>query len=440
MKTISAEEFKKLHGEIAYKQFAEKKKKSNVFQRIGANVAEAVKDPLNVIPQRIRQATTTGKPLISFDESGQPSLNREEAQKISDVTLGFTGGGPVASSIKDTVKPIVGTLDNALPAVDSLPNPITNVKEFIAEKAGNITESKIDPQVKTMLQESPVEKFDRYVKSGEEALTDPRKLTPLEKAGDTAYRTAEIIKEDLGNIGKQKSATLESVGDLKIPEIATTQIDKIKKLLQMKLTKEERSLVNEYLKELESLGKTPSARSVDASVDKLQSTLYEKGGIGAIPMTTRIKTFVNQSIKELNGNLKSAVDSKLGSDDYSKLNSAYSRKKVLFNALNKRLGEGGDRGGSLMKRFFSPQDAGTKKLFDFIKKEYGIDLAQDATIAKFVMDTLGDTRAASLLKLPPTSKTGLIDRGLEFIERKLTSPKKVLGKAREKTLRQKSLE
>jgi hypothetical protein len=67
-------------------------------------------------------------------------------------------------------------------------------------------------------------------------------------------------------------------------------------------------------------------------------------------------------------------------------------------------------------------------------------LAQDATIAKFVMDTLGDARSNSLLNLPPTSKMGIAGKVVDFVEKKLTSPKKVFDNARKLTVKKQSLE
>lgn len=49
------------------------------------------------------------------------------------------------------------------------------------------------------------------------------------------------------------------------------------------------------------------------------------------------------------------------------------------------------------------------------------------------METLGDTRARSLLQLPPTSKLGIVQKGLEVVEKKFTSPEKVFNKARSMT-------
>ena len=46
------------------------------------------------------------------------------------------------------------------------------------------------------------------------------------------------------------------------------------------------------------------------------------------------------------------------------------------------------------------------------------------------MDTLGDVRATSMLELPPTTPAGFISKGVDMVEKKLTSPKKVFEKAR----------
>lgn len=353
------------------------------------------------------------------------------AGQISGDILATNQVAKTTQNVVDTgIKAVNNVAEQGKSAYDALSGKLPNITSYPKQFLDKITTDKISPQVKTILQDAPVEKLDRYIADGVKAQSDPRALTPLEKAGETAVSTAKIIKSDLGNLGRQKVATLDSVGNVKVPGVAIEQIDKIKTLLQKNLTKDERGFVNSYIKELEVLGKNPAAKTVDALVDKMQSTFFEKGGLTAIPVTTRIKSLINTSIGEINSKLKSVVDGALGSKDYSILNQQYANKVKLFGALNKSLGAEGARGSSLLKRFFSPQDAGTKKLFGYIKQYYGIDLAQDATLAKFVMETLGDTRAKSLLQLPPMSKSGIIDRALQAVENKLTSPTKVLDKAR----------
>lgn len=475
MKTISQEQFKKIYGENGLAQFKPVTQKTG----IGATIKNAFNSGVEQFKSGIQEANQSSDAGKSFGkglaELGEGTLKATSGlataitsplapmfkpvekgvnfvvDKISNVPAVQNFAQSKAGQTTERVAENVGNLANTVGAVAGIEGGIkglpkvgenlgnafdsikTNVTKYPKQIADKITKGQINKQTQTILKESPVEKFDRYVEAGQKAISDPRELTPLEKAGETAVNTVKIIKDDLSNLGSQKSATIESIGGLKVPNIALKQIEKIKPLLQKKLTDSERVSVNEYLSELETLGKNPTARSFDATIDKIQSSLFEKKSIGAIPVTPRVKAFIKQSFHELNEDFKKSIDKGLGSKDYSALNASYTKKVKIFNALNKALGEEGNRGGSLLKRFFSPQDSGTKKLFDAIKKEYGIDLAQDATLAKFVMETLGDTRARSLLQLPPTSKLGIVQKGLEVVEKKFTSPEKVFNKARSMT-------
>jgi len=411
---------------------------------IAKNVTSSVLSPVTEAIRPIAEATIAP----ALNKITEKITNKQAVQDFTDMMSKYPElSGAIADTIETGlnvagIQATAGTASAGLNAAKSIAtkgvqqtkNAYDAVKtgavKYPKEISDKITMGKINQQTQTMLKEAPAEKFDRYVQSGMKAKQDPRALTPLEEAGETAVNMNRIIKEDLGNIGKQKSATLEPIKNTTAPNIASEQFKKVAPLLQKKLTTAERKLVNDYLKELKSLGERPTLGSVDATIDKLQATLFERGAVGAIPVTTRVKAIINQSIGELNTSLKSIVDKTLGSKDYSVLNKSFSNKTKVFKFLNKALGEEGTRGGSLLKRFFSPQDAGTKKLFAFIKKEYGVDLAQDATLAKFVMETLGDTRARSLLQLPPTSPTSLIGKGLDFLEEKLTSPERVFNKAR----------
>lgn len=353
-------------------------------------------------------------------------LGADQATKVLN-----KGGNIVSKGIdktKSTVKDVIGNTDE--------------ISKYPAQIADTISEkiTKIDPKVKNILETSSVEKFDRYVKVGEEALTDPRKLTPLEQAGELVdNQILPAMKEDLGRIGSQKAKTLQSIKNVQVKDATKEVVDFVKeKVKTSKLTPDESKLINNILSELE-LGKSPTISTLDKTVDLLQSTLYERAKGLSIPVTSRVQGIVNQAIGKLNNVVKTAAKKSLGSGEYSVLNDAYATRIKLFNKLNKAIGEEGTKGGSLFKKFFSPQDAGTKQLFAEIKDIYGIDLAQDATLAKFVMESLGDTRASSLLEQIPTSKTGAVMKGLETLERKLTKPipkaRKIIQK-RESKLKQ----
>lgn len=480
MKTYSAQEFTKLFGKDAYQSFSGGQQSTR--ESISDVIARNFKSGINQVKEGFSQADASNpnnnvgtffkgignigsgaintilSPISPATESTIGKATNFVANKISDIPAvqkfadtgagqaiasgaqdvanyaniaGAVGGAlevpKVGSVVRDTSGNIVGKAQDALSTIKE------NASSYPKVIADKITNGKIDVKTQTILKETPSVTFDKYVQAGEQALTDPRKLTPLEIAGQKGEQVAQQLKDSLKQIGQKKADALASVKTVRLPDVAITQIDKLKSLLQTKLTDSERNLVNQLIDEYKTLGKNPTVGSVDSTIDKLQATLYEKSKGVAVPTTPRIQGIVNKSIGEVNSKLKSAVDNALGNTKYSDLNAMYAERVNTFNTLNKLLGEGGTKGGSLMKRFFSPQDAGIKSLFDTIKKEYGVDLGAEAQVAKFVMDTLGDTRARSLLSLPPTSKLGLINKGLDYVEKKLTSPENVLEKAKSMT-------
>lgn len=400
-----------------------------VFSPLAPITEPLVSKPLQSVADKLAENPT----LQRFSTTGFGKGVANVAENVANyANIAGTVGGvmevpKIGSTIKTGATNLVEDVGNAFDSVTK------NVSKYPKQIADKITMGKIDTRTQTILKETPSSIFDKYVKAGEEAVKDPRKFTPLEIAGQEAENVVKSLKESMGKIGQQKTEVLDSVKTTRAVDVATKQIEKIKPLLQKKLTDSERGLLTQYLDELNSLGKKPTAGSVDATIDKLQATLFEKSKGVAVPMTTRIKSFINKSIGELNSDLKAVVDKATGNTKYSDLNAAYAERINIFNKLNKALGEDAARGGSLMKRFFSPQDSGIKSLFKEIKNNYGIDLGKDATIAKFVMDTLGDTRARSLLQLPPLSKMGLASRAVDFVEKKLTSPEAVIKKARTMT-------
>jgi len=413
----------------------------------GFQEQQQAKNPLELIEGGIKSAAgvveAASSPLAPIIE---PTLGKGVefvADKISDIPavqdFATSKAGEVTERVVEDIANVntVASLFLGGRSAKGIKNPIKNTPE-IASKIKSYPDgirtaltdkvTTLDPKVKNILETANIEKFDNVVKAGQEALNDPRAFTPLERAGEKAKNLLGTIKEDLGNVGKQKSKSLESIGDTKLPDVGTTAIEKMSNTTRsMNLTKAERGLVNQFIEEVKILGKKPTLRSVDKLVDKLQATMFERKGGTAIPVTTRVKSIVNTAIRDINQQLKDQAKKTIGGDEFTVLNDAYARKIKIFDALNKRLGEDGAKGGSLFKKFFSPQDSGTKSLFSAIKNEYGIDLAEDATLAKFVMDSLGDTRAKTLLEQVPTSATGVVAKGLEMIEKKLTDP---IGKAR----------
>lgn len=406
---------------------------AQAFSAISGTLYNALPEVGRKTLDKLGETIGGGINYIADKISNNPAL--QEAVSNPEFTKNLESGLKIVSDLglisgeiagtKALVKPgeaietgISNTVKELATDTEKLSTYPTSIADAISEKI-----TRIDPKVKNVLDTTSIEKFDNYVKAGEEAIKNPRALTPLEKAGDIVKtRILPTIKEDLSKIGSQKSKSLSSIGNTQIPNATQDVISYIKESTKgLKLTPEENKLIKQAISDLE-IGKSPTISTIDKTVDLLQNTLFEKSTGVAIPTTSRVKSIINQSIGKLNATVKKVAKETLKSDEYSVLNDAYATRVKLFQNLNKLLGEEGKRGGSLIKRFFSPQDSGTKKLFAQINDIYGIDLAEDATIAKFVMESLGDSRASSLLQMVPLSKGGAVTKAINLAEQKLTKP------------------
>lgn len=419
---------------------ADKISDTKVAQRIAQNQKVGVLlDKIRDLPDEVIDR------IGGIDLIEQAAQYPEQTKKLEDALSVFKSTGDIANvvlaaeGIRGSIQSSTRTVaDTAGKVKDLFPKKgVSITPEVTAKYPTSIIETlqdkvtRLDPQVKNILEDAPIEKFDRYVSQGEKSIKDPRELTPLQQVNEFVdNQVLPNIKQDLSNIGSQKAKSLESVKNTQVKNATADAIAFInEKTKGLKLTPEESKIIAELKSQLE-LGTSPTLGTLDKTVDLLQSTLYEKGGMGSIPVTTRVESIVNQTIGKLNGTVKSAASKALGSDEYSVLNDSYAKKVDIFNRLNKAVGEDGSKGGTLFKKFFTAQDSSTKKLFKEILDEYGVDLAQDATLAKFVMDSLGDVRAKSFLDVP-TSKAGLVEKGIEFVvDRTIGKLPDPIGKAR----------
>jgi hypothetical protein len=177
---------------------------------------------------------------------------------------------------------------------------------------------------------------------------------------------------------------------------------------------------------LETLAKNPTFSRVDDTIDYIQEILYKGSKDMTVPINKKVEGILKKVTADLNEGLK-----RTGGQEYRDINSQYAKIIGVRNDLNKLLGPKGNRGGSLMKRVFSPSDAGTKKLFALVKEITGVDLVDEATLAKFAMENAGDARQSSLLeevirgRVP--SKASFIEAAARKTIGKLQDP---IGKAR----------
>lgn len=289
--------------------------------------------------------------------------------------------------------------------------------------------------VETVLRETPVLKFDEYVKIARDATKSNKAFTPLEHAGVKAQEALNQMQRKLNTVGKNKSAVLESsVGRKPVGNIVVKFRQDLNNALKRKTSVEgDKRIYRDIEAEAARLGDNPSAREVDKFVDFVQSRIYTGKRDLSLPVTDDVEKILRPITGKLNAELKKQLPS-----SYSTLNDQYAKMVRIVNELNQKLGLEGEKGGALMKRVFSPSDANTKQLFAEVLDETGIDLVNEATLARYVMDVLGDARQKSMLEqlnlsvTKPTAGT-LTTRFLDYVVDRFNTPEALIRRAREMT-------
>jgi len=338
-----------------------------------------------------------------------------------------------------------GIRNTAPRVISSAKSSFTN----IANKASDAI-TPLDPGVNTVLSKptTRLAQLTKYERAAKEALLDYSKPTPLELAGQSAEKALTALQSKLNGYAEAKKAITESLSTFNTGKIVNNAKSKMRQLLKeragLSFTESGKfknatnrlnavsdptdlKLIKNIDWKLSQVAKNPTFQRVDDAIDYFQDLLYKRNGLTAIPINKKVEGIIKQTIGELNNELK-----KIGGSKYSGLNSVYSKTKHNFDLLNKALGIDGNKGASLMKQLFSPSGTAPRKLFSFIKEKTGIDLVDEATLAKFAMENIGDVRQASLLEQVlkgsvPTSGKSLIELAAEKTINKLQNP---LSKAR----------
>ena len=397
-----------------------------------ANVAEkAVGGGVSALSE-----TKLGQGTANLAQSAFNALPEGGQRAVGDVGNVLLGGAAIAGTltapgVANTItKTGFKTVDNVF---SSIPKPVFNLK---APRVGELINkyraqlSDIDPRYETVLkQQQDPQKVMAYFDQAEKAAADTSLPMATKLASDEAVKAFKAIDSAASEAGKLKSELLDSIATTKISgNIAGGAIDNVKSTISqryginidsegsisqvpgrmMSVDAKSQKLISEYVGMLRQLGQSPSARQLDDFVDASQRMLYKQSSPNLLDVADEpVIAFLKQQTGEINTQLKKNVDDTLRSQGkltdnqptFTSLNETYGRLLDINNNLNKRLGVEGDKGASLMKSLFSPQTGEpTRRLFQEIKDATGIDLFEEATLAKFAMESSGDTRSMSLLQ------------------------------------------
>lgn len=366
-----------------------------------------------------------------------------DAKGVVDGLLGVTeglatmvGAGPAVSAAKTAAKAGVSTAQKGMTAAETALAPAVATARQAPEKAVSWVAEPRKASVDTVLKETPVERFDQYVDTARKATVNNKNQTPLEFAGIKAQEALDQMNRKLDAVGQAKSQVLQSAaGRTPVGNIVVKFRQQLQNALKNKTSVEgDAKIYQDILAQAEKIGNNPTALQVDRFVDFVQDRIYT----GKRDLVTPVTDDVQATLRPLTGQLNEALKTKLP-ESYRNLNAKYAQMVGTRNELNLKLGMEGEKGGSLMKRVFSPSDAGTKQLFADVLKETGIDLVNEATLARFVMDVLGDARQKSMLEqlnLQLTNPTsGMLEKILNYtLDKTVNSPDAQVNRARQLTV------
>jgi len=312
-------------------------------------------------------------------------------------TSGITKASNLATKGSEAVATAVS--DVASTVASSVPKTKSAFLKFVSPK--------IDDTVRTALKETPVEKFDDFIKVAEEASIDATKPSVYEKVASTMEDAAVQINNQVKSLNKQKNEILGK---------AKTGLSDFSKqtgdfILEINRTLKDSALAKSFIEKLKAVKTKIDA---DKTIDELQDILYRGNKDMTIPIGSKEDSILKGIIGKYNAKLKESLPS-----SYAKINDEIRSRLSTLDDLNKALGETVDgvavRGAGLVKQFFSPAGTKAKQLFAFIKEKTGLDLANDAILAKYIGEAFGDPKIRSLLEGGiPTSKSGAITGAVDF--------------------------
>lgn len=366
--------------------------------------------------------------------------NNPDAAKGLEEILGTTAAsGEIAGNILATG----GGAKIAQKGADVTKNALTKVNEVVSrnarlktnpniqQKITDFLSGDVDKRTATILNETPTTKFDEYVKIADEASIDPRKITPFERVGDNLSEATKKLSATKNEIGKQKSAYMEGLRFGFDPFDTKPFVQKLNSLKNGLNNKADKSFVQGIIEKAEN---AKTKRSVDSLIDDVQEQLYKGNRDLTIPQGSSVDKQLRGAVSTLNKELKASLPK-----EYGDLNAKFSEISKIVHSLNRSLGEVVDgvpvRGANLVKQFFSPSGRKAKELFEYIKKETGVDLAQDATLAKFTMELFDDPRARALLEGIPTSPAGFFQQSVDILVEKTGAGKKLQNSLKESEIR-----
>lgn len=297
--------------------------------------------------------------------------------------------------------------------------------DAIKGSSGNLTQKALDfisndpgAKVETILKRATPEELDKYLAIAEKSAQSGEAKSVFEAVGDKMAETTKTLKTKLDGIGAAKSEVMKKNGNINFTSQTSQLISQLEDIMKSftEIDKAQAPIVEKFIADAKNI---KTAAQADTFIDKAQDALYTSDRTMVLPSGSALEKRLQKIIGEYNSSLKKAVP-----EEYATLNEQYAKLVEALTTINKSLGDTFEgvplRGSGLIKQYFSPAGSKTKEIFEFIKKETNgeVDLAKDATLAKFAGQLYDDPNVNSLLggiKDIPTTASAVVGKVIEKV-------------------------
>lgn len=293
------------------------------------------------------------------------------------------------------------------------------------------------------IDEEGKKQLNQYISQGRLAVSDPSRVTPYDEVGKMFDRGEKALNEARKNAGREMGEIeakyleggeintapikerwgelLEKYGSMtrEVAEDGTVTFKNAPNKTRVgKNLRAEFEEADEIISELDDVVTGERLRSLESALADITPSyastrsgkMNSKADAGINTIISDMRDLTGKQIKERGG--QEALDA------YKKAKTDYGEYWKAQDFLQRRLGlkikdEAGEeiatRGGSLAKAMTnSTQDRNAKSMARLIRSLTGEDIGKHATMAKFAMQTAGDTRAG-FKQAPNMSKAGIVD-------------------------------
>lgn len=326
------------------------------------------------------------------------------------------------------------------------------VKDFVKDPKLSLARQNVDPRLETSATRlfkddtkriaDPAETYETDLAQAKKSMADVTFDPPIaSRVGENVGDEFRFVVERRKHAGQVMGDELKKVGGIKTNiEPAFTKFetalqengvvyDAAEKALipsrTSKFDREDLTLLENYIAELNKLGASPTIAEIDAAISRTQSFVKNTKSAKGITGSTNAERLIFQNLSDLRAEF--TKDPRLA--NYAAARQMYSDLSGFIDDGSRFLGritQDGDfeRDASLLKSAVqSMLSSGKKDWLIKLEELTGYPALDDSVIALQAMKDAGDARGASLLQIlsdkPPASTAGFTQKAIDYAMEKV---------------------